>query len=225
MPHAPEQDVRTVRRLRRGLGLVAILLPLAVTIGHSIRSGKFVLLGSVSGAYHTTMRDVFVGSMVAIGIFLLAYRHAGIDDVLSTLGGFAALGVALFPSQSLGSPISDTQRIVGYIHLAASGTMFLIMAIFCFFVFTRTDPRISKAEAPPPKRKRNTLYVLSGWVMILALAAGALGSRYLPKDLIVTVQPLFWGEAVAIWAFGFAWLVKGDLIIREDVGEDVVAHK
>lgn len=221
MPHAPNQDVRTARRLRRGVGFVAILLPLAVTIGHAIRSGKVVILGSVSGAYHTEMRDIFVGSMVAIGAFLLGYRHARIDDLLSTVAGFAALGVALFPSQSLGDELTQTQKVTGYIHLGASAAMFLIMAVFCFFVFTRTDQRMSKSDAPSPKRKRNSLYVLSGWILVLALAAGAAGSLYLSHDLSAKIQPMFWGEAIAIWAFGFAWLVKGDAIIRDNSGEDV----
>jgi hypothetical protein len=225
MPHKPSQDVVTVRRLRRGVGLVAILLPIVVTVGHSLLVGKFTLLGSVSGAYHTGMRDVFVGSMSAIAIFLISYRHARIDDVLSTLAGLMALGVALLPSKHFDDTMSQTDKIIGIGHVVASALMFLIMAIFCFFVFTRKDARTSKSDLPEPKRMRNNLYVLSGWAIVLALALGAAGSLYLSESIQAKVQPMFWGEAIAIWAFGFAWLVKGDAIIRDDTGEDVVAPR
>ena len=225
MPHAPNQDTRTVRRLRRGIGFVAIVLPVAVTIGNAVIDGHVRLLGSVSGAYYTGMRDVFVGSMAAIGIFLLIYRHAKIDDVLSNLGGVSALVVALFPAKEINTDIPQTEKIIGIVHLAASTLMFLIMAIFCFFVFTRPDVRMDKSDLPQSKRVRNRLYVLSGWVLVLALAAGAAGSMYLPHDLMVKIEPMFWGEAIAIWAFGFAWLVKGDTIVPSSAGEDIVPNK
>jgi hypothetical protein len=225
MPHKPSQDVLTVRRLRRGVGLVAILLPIAVTVGHSVIIGKFTLLGSVSGAYYTGMRDVFVGSMAAIAIFLISYRHAPVDDVLSTLAGLMALGVALLPAKHFDDTMSQTDKIIGTGHVVASVLMFLIMVIFCFFVFTRTDIQTSKSDVPQSKRTRNSLYVISGWLIILALAAGAAGSLYLPEDIQTKVQPMFWGEAIAIWAFGFAWLVKGDAILSDDTGEDKAPNK
>src|SRR5262245_362047 len=133
MPHQPSQDVQTVRRLRRGVGLVAIFLPIVVTVGHSVLQHKFTLLGSVSGAYYTGMGDVFVGSMSAIAICLSSYRHARIDDVLSTLAGLMALGVALLPAKHFDDTMSKADRIIGIGHVVASALMFLIMAIFCFF--------------------------------------------------------------------------------------------
>jgi hypothetical protein len=225
MPHAPSQDVRTARRLRRGIGFVGILLPIAITVGNAIIDGKLSLLGSLSGAYYTGMRDVWVGSIVAIGIFLIAYRHAPIDDALSNIAGVAALAVALFPAKQINHDMPQSEKIIGIVHLASATLLFLIMAIFCFFVFTRPDIRMSKSDLPQSKRARNGLYVLSGWVLILALAAGAAGSLFLPHDIAVTIQPMFWGEAFAVWAFGFAWLVKGDAIVRDDTGEDIVPTK
>jgi hypothetical protein len=225
MPHAPSQDIRTARRLRRGIGFVAILLPVAVTIGNAVIDGHVSLLGSVSGAYYTGMRDVFVGSMSAIGIFLFVYRHARLDDALSNIAGLAALTVALFPAKEINHDIPQTEKVIGIVHLAASVVVFLIMAIFCFFVFTRCDVRIHKSNLPLAKRLRNNLYVLSGWVLLIALAAGAAGSLYLPHDLELKIQPMFWGEALATWAFGFAWLVKGDTIVPSNAGEDLAPTK
>ena len=44
------------------------------------------------------MRNVFVGSMGANGVFFLSYRYAKVDTALATLIGLAAIGVALFPT-------------------------------------------------------------------------------------------------------------------------------
>ncbi|MBB5874453.1 hypothetical protein F4553_007887 [Allocatelliglobosispora scoriae] len=214
-------DALTVRRLRRGVGTIAIILPIAVTIGNSVIQGKFTLLGSVSGAYHSGMRDWFVGSLCAMGVFLICYRYAKLDDWLSTIAGTAAILVALFPTKARGEA-STADLWIWWIHLAASVIMFATLAVFCFFVFTRTYRGIPKQEAPGPKRKRNAIYIVCGWAIIGGLGLGAGLSAILPHDIEVAVQPLFWGESIAIWAFGTAWLAKGDAIIRDNAGEDVL---
>src|SRR4030095_12627524 len=91
------QDSTTIKRLRLGIGLVGIWLPFVVVIGHSIKMGEFTLPSSISGADYTSMRDVFVGSMSAVGVFLIFYRTSRAADILGTIAGLAAIGVALFP--------------------------------------------------------------------------------------------------------------------------------
>ncbi|MEV4311234.1 hypothetical protein [Actinocrispum sp. NPDC049592] len=82
--------------LRRFIGFIGTLLPFAVIIGVAVMSGE--LLTSVSASYHTGMRDVFVGSMCAIGVFLIFYRGLNWrDDLLGWIAGLAAIGVALVP--------------------------------------------------------------------------------------------------------------------------------
>jgi lysylphosphatidylglycerol synthetase-like protein (DUF2156 family) len=213
-------DALSVRRLRRGVGTIAMILPIAVIIGNSLILGKFTLLGSVSGAYHSGVRDWFVGSLCAMGVFLICYRYAKLDDWLSTIAGIAAILVALFPTKPRGE-VSTADLWIWWVHLAASVTMFATLAALCFFVFTRTYPGISKQDVPSPKHKRNIIYVTCGWAIIIGLGLGAGLSAILPHDIEVAVQPLFWGESIAIWAFGLAWLAKGDAIIRDNAGEDV----
>jgi hypothetical protein len=70
------QDSTTVRRLRLWVGVMGIALPLVIGIGHALQVGEAVLLDSISGAYYTEMRDIFVGSLCAIGVFLICYRYA-----------------------------------------------------------------------------------------------------------------------------------------------------
>src|SRR5947207_14353791 len=90
------QDSATVRTLRRGIGLVAVALPFAITIGDSLIARKVTLVGSISGSYFTDMRDFFVGSLCAIGVFLVCYRYDRPDTILSTVAGALAIIVALF---------------------------------------------------------------------------------------------------------------------------------
>jgi len=62
---------------------------------------------SMSGSYYTHMRNVFVGSMCAIGVFLIGYRRSRVDNWLSTFAGILALLVALFPTSRAGTGTSD----------------------------------------------------------------------------------------------------------------------
>ena len=42
----------------------------------------------------------------------------------------------------------------------------------------------------------------------------------LPSDLKVKLEALhyvFWFETIALWSFGVSWLVKGELIIKDDI--------
>lgn len=53
-----------------------------------------ILQGSVSGYYYTGVRDVLVGSLCAIGVFLFSY--SGYDDWdkwLTNAAGLFAIGV------------------------------------------------------------------------------------------------------------------------------------
>ncbi len=76
-PHA-HSVVMSYLGVRRSLGLLAFLLPLALG-----PFGFFVLgiqiQDNMSSYYHTPLRDVFVGAMCAMGIFLFCY-HAGTLD-------------------------------------------------------------------------------------------------------------------------------------------------
>jgi len=208
------QDSTTVRRLRLGVGILGMALPFVVTIGYAIEVGEARLLNSISGAYYTDMRDVFVGSLCAIGVFLICYRYAKPDNVLSTLAGIAAIVVALFPTTPKGEQIlvSAADDAKGIVHGVAAIVLFLLLAAFCFFLFPR-------ATVPGPKtamkKTRNVIYVISGIAILAGLGLAALGSRILPDSVVDTVRPLLWGESVAVFAFGIAWFVKSNTIFRD----------
>jgi hypothetical protein len=208
------QDSTTVRRLRFGVGILGMTLPFILTIGNAIQVGKPVLLGSLSGSYYTGMRDVFVGILSAIGVFLIAYRYAKPDDYLSTLAGIAAIAVALFPTAPNASELV-TSTVVGskgIVHGIAAIVLFVILAAFCFFIFPRST---APAAMTTRKKTRNVIYYISGIAIVLGLGLAALGSRMLPDDVTAWLRPLFWGQAVAVFAFGIAWFTKSNTIFRD----------
>lgn len=208
------QDTTTVRRLRLGVGILGTALPFVVTIGNALQVGKPVLLNSISGAYYTGMRDVLVGSLCAIGVFLICYRYARPDDVLGTIAGLAAIAVALFPATSKNEQIlvSSADSATGIVHGVAALVLFATMAVFCFFLFPR-----STVPAPMTMRKktRNVIYVICGIAIILGLGLAALGSRVLPDSVVDWLRPLFWGQSIAVFAFGIAWFAKSNTLFQD----------
>jgi hypothetical protein len=205
------QDTTTVRRLRLGVGVIGMALPFLVTIGNALQVKQAVLLTSISGSYYTGMRDVFVGSLCAIGVFLICYRYAPPDNVLSTLAGIAAIMVALFPaSPSEELLVSSAEGPKGIVHGVSAIVLFVILAIFCFFLFPRSTSPVALSTR---KKTRNIIYYVCGTAIVLGLGLALVGSNVLPDDS--TFKPLFWGEAVAVMAFGIAWFTKSNTIFQD----------
>ncbi|MEV0154068.1 DUF998 domain-containing protein [Micromonospora sp. NPDC050686] len=212
MPVRPSQDALTVRRLRLGVGVLGIALPFLLIAGEAVRAGRLVLLDSISAYYHTGVRDVLVGSMCAIGVFLLCYRYARIDDVLSTIAGALSILVALLPAATAGADATD--RLIGRLHQVFAAALFLLLAAFCF-LFARSGPSRPRLAAEKPGR--DPLYRGCGVVILVAVGL-ALASNALPAATRDAVRPLLWCEIVAVLAFGVAWLAKGQAIVRDAVG-------
>ncbi|MGW5671735.1 hypothetical protein [Micromonospora sp. NPDC003776] len=206
----PPQDAVTVRQLRLGVGAVGLALPVGLIVGHLIAAGRLTLLDSLSGYYHTEMRDVFVGALCAIGVFLISYRYRWPDDALGTVAGLLAVMVALFPT-TMGAPagtISRSDRLVGVVHQVAAAGLFVLLAVFCLFLFTRPD-----RAGVPPRPAAVRFYRICGGLILLAILL-ALASTQLPADVRHAVKPVLWCETLAVFAFGAAWLANSDALFR-----------
>ncbi|MER7705134.1 DUF998 domain-containing protein [Kitasatospora sp. NPDC097605] len=202
------QDVRTVRRLRLGIGLLGFLLPIVLPVGNSLTSARIALLDSMSASYYTHMRNVFVGGLCAIGVFLICYRHDRREDRLSSVAGVLAIGVALFPTEppdSVTAHPSGVQTAVGTVHLACAAGLFAVLAYFCLRLFADSPAGGGRRPA------RDWVYLVCGWVIVAGIGAVAVaGVLHLARDWPLTVPYL--GEAVAVLAFGVAWLVKSEAL-------------
>lgn len=196
--------------LRRAVGLLGALLPIAVPLGYSVSTGSWRLLSSVSSYYYTDMRNPFVGAMCAVGVFLICYDYRRWDGVFSTLGGAFAIGLALCPTAPPSA--SDLARAVGVLHVVFSASFLVTMALMCWFLFTLSDaPAGSRTAA---KNTRNLLYRVCAIVILLFTALAGLAS-FTPQSFVNTVHPLFWCEALATFAFGLAWWIKGQTLLRD----------
>jgi hypothetical protein len=198
--------------LRKLIGVLGAGLPLVMAIGGGILFHANIQR-SISAYYYTGMRDVFVGILCAIGVFLISYHGYDLADFIAgKAGGVFALGVALFPTTPQGHA-SPAAQLVGTLHFASAALFFLTIAYFSLFLFTKTDP---EKPPTPKKRQRNKVYIACGWTIIGCLALIAInglsdGGSVIPKEY----HPVFWLEAVANGAFGVSWLTKGEALLRD----------
>ncbi len=199
----------TYLELRKAIGLLGLALPVLLVVGKYLFEGPGIQT-SISAYYHSVMRDVLVGCLWAIAIFLLSYRGYGRrDDLAGDLACLFAICVALFPTVPLGE-VTAVERILGGVHYGFAAALFLILAYFCLVLFRKGVP-----EPTPQKIQRNRLYAISGYVILACIAAIGVVS-ILPEDSWVNrLDPVFWLEAIAIWAFGWSWFVKGEGILKD----------
>lgn len=214
-----EDFERSFLAMRKAIGSLGFWLPvLLILIGLVRRDFK----PSISEFYYSDGRDLFIAVLFAIGFFFLAYTgHRKEDDervsdfTLAKLAGVAVLGVAFLPTTA-GDPSAYPTplvhevlgaRLAAGLHYLCAGVFFVSLAVFCHAKFRRGD------ATDPDKQRRNRVYTACGWVIYAMVALlGALGAvnalapGRLDADRFALV---FWLEAVAVWAFAVAWLVKG----------------
>ncbi len=195
--------------LRRCVGVIGIALPIVLAVGKMVLDGPG-LLDSLSAYYYSVMRDVWVGSLCAMGVFLLSYRYARQDDVAGDLAGICAISVALFPTAPVGA--TAHQHLIGTIHAVFGVGSLLIMAYFTLVLFRKTD-----RNEPPTRQKlqRNRVYLLCGLMILACLALQGLMQFQPVPAWVQGLHPVFWLETLAIWSFGLAWFVKGETLLKD----------
>ncbi|MEJ6710106.1 MAG: hypothetical protein QNK92_15160 [Amylibacter sp.] len=105
--------------MRRLLGYLGFALPLVLILGALLTRAE--LEPSISDFYHTALRDLFVGVLITMGVFLMSYqgyeRKEGepiSDNILATFAGLMAFGVALFPNETTNqTEVTFAQSMMG----------------------------------------------------------------------------------------------------------------
>ena len=191
-----KQFVFDYRALRLLVGLIALALPFAVTILSKDNS-----LQSISASYHTAARDAFVGMLCIVGAFMWAYNgHSIKEGTASKIASLAAFMVALFPTRCSGCDLTH----ITYIHYISAAVLFAILAYFCLGPF-----RKNTKGAGGKKARRAKIYLFCGVTIIISMLAIGV-SNYMGIDEQYRIT--YWGEAVALCAFGIAWIVAGKVI-------------
>jgi hypothetical protein len=217
-PQAPIPDmVLSYLALRLFVGVIGMLLPWVLLIGNwAIGHGTEP---SMSGYYYTPLRNIFVGALCALAIFLIAYKgYDRPDGAITNIAGAATLGVALFPTTPFG----------GTGHLVAIGDVHLTFAIIAFVMLAVMALRFAKSEETPAgltfwKRAgyafgftggtdsvrplwKTVLYRVCGFVILVAIAGVYPGSLLWGYSLLAL-------EMIMLTAFGLSWFVKGQKLL------------
>ena len=215
LPERTNSLVLSFMSIRRAIGLSGILLPVVLgPIGWLVFGIEFQ--DNMSSYYHTGMRDVFVGTLCAIGIFLYCYRgYDWIEHWTANIGCLSALGIAFFPLDPNSDPLFQ-RTWTGYLHTLSGGAFFLTLAFYSLYHFPTADEE--KHETAPHEALRNFIYRTSGLVIVLSVLAMGAHIFVLPPDwkqFLNRYNFLFWTEWIALWAFASAWLTKGRAMVAE----------
>ena len=208
--------------VRRAIGAVGLFLPVVLgPVGWLILG--IPIQDNMSSYYHTGLRDVFVGAMCAIGIFLFCYRgYDWVENWTANFGCLSALGVALCPLDAKSDPL-DQKSILGYLHSVSGGVFFLTLAFYSLYHFPSS--KTAPLEVAPHEAQRKFIYRTSGVVILLSMIAMGIYLFLIPsavKSWCNDYNFLFWMEWVAVWSFAAAWLTKGRAILA-DIALDLVA--
>ena len=214
--------------LRRMIGWLGIFFPFVLIFSSRIcQEVPVPLQTSISAYYHTCIQDVFVSVLAAIGVFLIAYRGYSneLDNSLTNLCGFFAIGVALFPVDQGNFP-----TWTGRLHLAFACGFFLVLIVLCFHVFTKGKGTADRKKLSGwrirqflwkltnldldltnrrGKKLRNMTYRLAGSAMAICLIS-IVGIFIFDNSCGSSL--VFWLESAALEAFGIAWIIKGKAI-------------
>jgi hypothetical protein len=197
--------------LRKAVGIIGVTLPFVLAFGKILSQGPGIQ-SSISSYYYTDMRNVFVGSLCAIGVFLMSCRgYDRKDEIAGILACVFAVGVALFPtSPDVGA--SSREKIIGTLHLSFAALLFLTFAYFSLALFTKT----SAGKSPTPRKlQRNTVYRVCGYTILASIFFMFLVALPSVKALVEPLTPIFWLESLAVVSFGVSWLTKGETILKD----------
>ncbi|WP_123924583.1 MULTISPECIES: DUF998 domain-containing protein [unclassified Flavobacterium] len=207
-------DIFTYRRIRRAIGYLGFLLPVFLVGFSLIPFFQTKIQPSVSDYYYTNLREIFTGTLCAVGLFLIRYKGHGNksifknDNLLTNIAGIMAIGVALVPtnpesiSQKIYTIIPLTEKWLGWLHYGFAAVLFLILALLAINVFTITQEKY--IETPKSILNENNIYRTCGYIILISIVLVPVS-----ESLKLFTYSTLALEALALFAFGTAWLIKG----------------
>ena len=211
--------VASYLQVRKFIGWIGISLPILLLV-FSFGRGDGGPKDSISAYFYSGGREILVGSLFAIGVFLYAYKgydkdlRRPTDKLVSRLAAIGAVGIAFSPMgwEAAGLLEKPDDTWVQAIFPSASATLhglfavlfFASIATFCLINFCRCE---EGSEPDGEKLFRNLIFRTLGVIIILCTIGFVAGSLLDIKGPLV-----FWAEAIAVWAFGLSWIIKGKAI-------------
>ncbi|MFA6404189.1 MAG: DUF998 domain-containing protein [Salinivirgaceae bacterium] len=208
-----DNDKITYRRIRAAIGYLGIGLPIALIVFSWLPFFKTAFQNSISHYYYTNLREILTGILCAVGLFLIRYKGYKNpvfwknDSLLTNLAGAMAFGIALFPTnpdaccQKIYTLIPYCANFLGIIHYTFAATFFLILAILSIVVFTIGQKQ--NLDIPVSIFNENNIYSTCGYLILCFIVLIPIFSAF--KVMYATLIL----EALALFAFGTSWLIKG----------------
>lgn len=206
---------RTFITQQRVISVLSFFLP-PFLVGWSLLTGTSIR-GSLSEYYYTPVRDIFVGTLCALALFLWSYRgyhphkpELLADRIVAKVASVSAALVALAPLRPRqAGQCTLLQCVFGeqptdWIHNIAAAIFLTSLATFCLVLFPMT--------AIPRRTMGRTLviYGICGTVIITVVALMVLW-KFLPVEIYFALgryKPIFILETLALFAFSIAWFLR-----------------
>lgn len=188
-----KSDVRHKRsilymRMRQCIGIIGVALPIVLILGIMLLEDQSKILDSLSVYYYSDhtpysiIGNMFVGGMFATGIFLICYQYRILDDIISTVAGLFAIGVALFPTTP--PACNPEQQIcpnprgwIGIVHTVCAISFLVSLAFITLFLFPKSNMK-NPNDRTDEKLWRNAVYYVCGFFMVIILVATTNPSDY-----------------------------------------------
>lgn len=221
-PSTPQSLVISYLTLRKAVGLLGMALPFLLLFGWWLFERSCHFPPSISHFYYSVVGDVFVGTLCAVSLFLFSYNgYDANDKYAAKAAGLFALLVALFPTNFGSFAAESCSRLVrtdhtlsNAVHYGAALLFFATLTYFCLFLFTKSS---QQGPLQGNKKIRNHIYKICGWIlvlcMLLLIVVTLLPDAYYRS--IRHLKPVYVLETIALLAFGYSWLIKGDTFFRD----------
>jgi len=214
---APAPLIMSYLLMRVLIGVIAVLLPFTLILANWAIGHGFA--ASMSGYYYTPMRNIFVGTLCAIGVFLVTYDGYDLADrVITDVAGLCTICIAFLPT----TPHQPTPRqsLIGDLHLTFACSAFVLLSVMAF--------RFAKRQPTPPGltwwRRVQYAFGFTGpgdsqgpaWERVVyRVSGGAI------LTCVILVYPLSHTatysllvlETIMLVFFGLSWFVKGRKIL------------
>lgn len=213
--HLYDHISASYRQLRLGMALLAILLPvLLIFLG-----GLDQVLNSLSAYYHSSralLRDVFVGTLWAVGAFLVFYKgYTRRENWALNASGVCAVLVSLFPTEC--EPGQTCPEQIGaasvIIHGLAAVVFFSLIGYVC--VFRSRDTLILIADEAKRAAFRKAYWALGVLIVLAPLVGIAIqwGDHDAAEKWLLIV------EVAGIYVFAAFWALKSyEIRLTEEQG-------
>ena len=246
------QMVLSYKTMRRFLGWLGLFLPLVLFLGGIIiESCLRTSISCFYYSECVLLHGIYLGTLCALGVFLVSYRgYAKLpgewfsDNFITSTAGICVVAVAILPIEkdclpSACSLVLDESNLAPWdffgiesmkdvfvlLHYTSAAAFFIAVALMSLCMFTKGDPNGKTYRRQ--KCLRNLVYKICAIVIFacvaLLVAQFALKGNPDVSSFVNKYKIVFWAEFLALWAFAFSWLTKGQKFFP-DKKEDVFYH-